>query len=437
MIIDPISNIREAIDLNTNAPSDIGHPARRVVITGMGSITPVGNDTASLWQSLLDSKVGITPIDAFDASRYKVRLAAQIRDFDPTSHMDRKEARRMDRFCHFAVVSAKEAVTQSGLAMDNEDPYRVGCIYGTGIGGLWTIEEQFDILHKFGPERISPLFVPMMIGNMAAGTLSMRYGTKGVSQSVTTACASGTSAIGEAFLAVRSGRLDVCLCGGTESPITPISVAGFMNMKALCTSQDPLRASIPFDAERSGFVMGEGAATLVIESIDHAVARGAAILGEVCGYGATSDAYHVTSPDPQGEAAAMSMALAVADARLHLEQVDYINAHGTSTELNDKYETLAIRRCFGNHADKLAISSTKSVTGHLLGAAGAVEAIATVLALSEGMLPPTAGYKVPDPECDLDYVVEGPRKGDYKIALSNSLGFGGHNGTLCLKRFEP
>ena len=285
--------------------------------------------------------------------------------------------------------------------------------------------------------RISPLFVPMMIGNMAAGTLSMRYGTKGVSQSVTTACASGTSAIGEAFLAVRSGRLDVCLCGGTEAPITPISVAGFMNMKALCTSQDPLRASIPFDAERSGFVMGEGAATLVIESIDHAVARGAAILGEVCGYGATSDAYHVTSPDPQGEAAAMSMALAVADARLHLEQVDYINAHGTSTELNDKYETLAIRRCFGNHADKLAISSTKSVTGHLLGAAGAVEAIATVLALSEGMLPPTAGYKVPDPECDLDYVVEGPRKGDYKIALSNSLGFGGHNGTLCLKRFEP
>ncbi len=436
MSSDPLARIKEEIHRNSQAQDAGQGSGRRVVITGMGAITPIGADVATFWQSLLDGTVGITPIDAFDASRYKVHVAAQIHGFDPTSHMERKEARRMDRFCQFAVVSAHEAVVQSGLDMTTEDPYRIGCIYGTGIGGLWTIEEQFEVLHNQGPERISPLFVPMMIANIAAGTLSMRYGIKGCSASVTTACASGTTAIGEAFLAIRSGRLDICLCGGTEAPITPISVAGFTNMKALCTSSDPLRASIPFDAERSGFVIGEGSGTLVIESLEHAVARGARILGEVCGYGATSDAYHITSPDPKGEAAAMAMALAVADAGIELEQVGYINAHGTSTELNDKYETLAIRNCFGAHADRLAVSSTKSMTGHLLGAAGAVEAIATIKALNDGILPRTAGYRVADPECDLDYIVEGSRKSGVTVALSNSLGFGGHNGTLCLKRFE-
>lgn len=433
----PRSSLKGDMILKDISVKGQGQPVRRVVITGMGVVSPVGCDVPTFWQSLLDRRVGISPIEVFDTSHYKVHIAAQIRNFDPTPFLDRKEIRRMDRFCQFAVVSATEAVTQSGLDMKEEDPFRVGCFYGTGIGGLWTIEEQFSVLFAQGPERISPLFVPMMIGNMAAGTLSIRFGIKGCSVSVTTACASATNAIGEALIAVRSGRLDVCICGGTEAPITPIAVAGFANMKALTTCSDPERASIPFDAERSGFVIGEGSGTLVIESLEHALARNAVILGEICGYGATSDAYHVTSPDPSGEAAAMSMQLAIEDAGLGLDQIGYINAHGTSTDLNDKYETLAIRRCFGAHADQLAVSSTKGVTGHLLGAAGAVEAIATALALSTGILPPTAGYRVPDPECDLDYIVEGPREHRYTAALSNSLGFGGHNGTLCLKRYEP
>ncbi|MBP7402827.1 MAG: beta-ketoacyl-ACP synthase II [Clostridia bacterium] len=434
MRVDPLERIKEQISQGKGKKTEAPH--RRVVITGMGAMTPIGGDVPTAWRSMLDGAVGISALDAFDASRYKVALAAQIRGFDPIDHMDRKEARRMDRFCQFAVAATREAVAQSGLDLTGIDPYRIGCIYGTGIGGLWTIEEQFGTLHTHGPERISPLFVPMMIGNMAAGTLSMRYGAKGFSASVTTACASGTTAIGESFLGIRHGRFDVCLTGGTEAPITPIAVAGFSNMKALSTSKDPLRASIPFDAERGGFVIGEGAGTLVLESLDHALSRGAVILAEVCGYGATSDAYHVTSPDPAGEAAAMAMALAVADAGMGLEEIGYINAHGTSTELNDKYETLAIHRCFDAHAGRLAVSSTKGVTGHLLGAAGAVEAIATVQALTQGILPPTAGYRIPDPECDLDYVVEGPRAAVVTAALSNSLGFGGHNGTLCLKRFE-
>lgn len=434
MSLDPLERIKGQIKEGKGKKADV--PCRRVVITGMGAMTPVGTDVPSTWRSMLEGNVGISTLDAFDASRHKVALAAQIRAFDPIDYMDRKEARRMDRFCHFAVAATREAVAQSGLDLSALDPYRVGCIYGTGIGGLRTIEEQFDTLHTHGPERISPMFVPMMIGNMAAGTLSMRYGAKGFSAGVTTACASGTTAIGESFLAIRYGRFDVCLTGGTEAPITPISVAGFSNMKALSTSRDPLRASIPFDAERSGFVIGEGAGSLVLESLDHALTRGAEILAEICGYGATSDAYHVTSPDPEGEAAAMAMALAVADAGLELGEIGYINAHGTSTELNDKYETLAIHRCFDGHAGHLAVSSTKGVTGHLLGAAGAVEAIATVQALAQGILPPTAGYRVPDPECDLDYIVEGARAVGVSVALSNSLGFGGHNGTICLKRFD-
>jgi 3-oxoacyl-[acyl-carrier-protein] synthase II len=410
---------------------------RRIVITGMGAVTPIGMDVPSMWESLMAGRAGFSPITTFDASRHKVSLVAQIKGFEPTAYMDRREARRMDRFCQFAVVSAQEAIRQSGLDLSNEDPYRAGCIIGTGIGGLSTIEDQFEVLHNQGPERISPLFVPMMIGNMAAGLLSMKYGIKGISVSVTTACASGTTAIGEAYQAIKSGRIDVCVCGGTEASITPISVAGFTNMKALYIGKDPERASIPFDAGRSGFVIGEGAGTLVLETLEHATARGAVILGEVSGYGATSDAYHITSPDPSGEAAAACMAMAMADAGVDPEEVGYINAHGTSTELNDKYETLAIHKCFGSFASKLPVSSTKSMTGHLLGAAGAVEAIITALALSRSTLPPTVGLRVPDPDCDLDYVADGPRKADIRVALTNSLGFGGHNGTLCLQRFEP
>ncbi len=409
---------------------------QRVVITGMGAVTPLGMSVPELWAAVLAGRVGITPIDTFDTSRHKVRLAAQVRDFDPYAHMDRKEARRMDRFCQFAVVSATEAVTQSGLRLDQENPYRIGCLYGTGIGGLWTIEEQFRVLYQQGPERISPLFVPMMIGNMAAGMLAMQYGAKGLSASVSTACASGTTAIGEAYHAIKSGRIDVCICGGSEASITPIAIAGFANMKALHTGDDPVCASIPFDARRSGFVMGEGAGTLVLESSEHAQGRGAKVLGEIAGYGATSDAYHITSPDPSGAAAAEAMAMAMADAGLAATDIGYINAHGTGTELNDPYETKAIRNCFGAHADQLAVSSTKSMTGHLLGAAGAVEAILTALSLSEGILPQTAGYRQPDPDCDLDYVTEGPRPVSMEAALSNSLGFGGHNGTLCLRRIQ-
>ncbi len=410
---------------------------QRVVITGMGAVTPLGLDVPALWAAVQACQVGITPIDAFDPSRYKVRLAAQVRTFDPHDYLERKAVRRMDRFCQFAVVSAAEAVAQSGLVLENEDPYRMGCLYGTGIGGLGTIEEQFRVLHRQGPERISPLFVPMMIGNMAAGLLAMQYGIKGLSASVTTACASGTTAIGEAYHAIKSGRVDICICGGSEASITPISIAGFTNMRALHIGTDPTRASIPFDAQRAGFVMGEGAGTLVLESLAHAKRRGAKILGEIAGYGATSDAYHITSPDPTGAAAAAAMRMAVADAGLDLADIGYINAHGTGTELNDKYETRAIRQCFGTHAEQLAISSSKSMTGHLLGAAGAVEAILTALALSHDLLPSTVGYQQPDPDCDLDYVTEGPRSKIVQAALSNSLGFGGHNGTLCLRRFQP
>lgn len=413
-----------------------GLAGRRVVITGSGMITSLGLDTKSNWAAITAGRSGITTLDGIDLDGQEVHVAAQIRDFEPMDYMDRREARRMDRYCQFAVAAAVEAMEQSGLKMEHYGADRVGTIIGSGVGGLETLAVEFAKLHERGPARISPLFIPMMISNMAAGKISMIYGTKGANYCVTTACASGTHAIGEAFRAIKYGQLDACIAGGAEAPITPIALAGFNNMTALTKETDPNQASVPFDARRSGFVIAEGAGIVVLEELESALARGADILCEISGYGATADAYHITSPDPEGQGAAEAMRLAMAEAGLAPEDIGYINAHGTSTPLNDKYETIAIHSAFGEAADKVAISSTKSMTGHLLGAAGAVEAIYTGMALRDGLIPPTINLQQPDPECDLDYVPGEARQADIKAALSNSLGFGGHNGTLCLRKWE-
>ena len=413
-----------------------GLAGRRVVITGSGMITSLGLDTKSNWAAITAGRSGITTLDGINLDGQEVHVAAQIRDFEPMDYMDRREARRMDRYCQFAVAAAVEAMEQSGLKMEHYGADRVGTIIGSGVGGLETLAVEFAKLHERGPARISPLFIPMMISNMAAGKISMIYGTKGANYCVTTACASGTHAIGEAFRAIKYGQLDACIAGGAEAPITPIALAGFNNMTALTKETDPNQASVPFDARRSGFVIAEGAGIVVLEELESALARGADILCEISGYGATADAYHITSPDPEGQGAAEAMRLAMAEAGLAPEDIGYINAHGTSTPLNDKYETIAIHSAFGEAADKVAISSTKSMTGHLLGAAGAVEAIYTGMALRDGLIPPTINLQQPDSECDLDYVPGEARKADIKAALSNSLGFGGHNGTLCLRKWE-
>lgn len=413
-----------------------GLAGRRVVITGSGMITSLGFDTKSNWAAITAGRSGITTLDGIDLDGQEVHVGSQVRDFEPMDYMDRREARRMDRYCQFAVAAAVEAMEQSGLKMEHYGAGRVGTIIGSGVGGLETLAVEFAKLHERGPARISPLFIPMMISNMAAGKISMIYGTKGANYCVTTACASGTHAIGEAFRAIKYGQLDACIAGGAEAPITPIALAGFNNMTALTKETDPNQASVPFDARRSGFVIAEGAGIVVLEELESALARGADILCEISGYGATADAYHITSPDPEGQGAAEAMRLAMAEAGLAPEDIGYINAHGTSTPLNDKYETIAIHSAFGEAADKVAISSTKSMTGHLLGAAGAVEAIYTGMALRDGLIPPTINLQQPDPECDLDYVPGEARKADIKAALSNSLGFGGHNGTLCLRKWE-
>lgn len=413
-----------------------GLAGRRVVITGSGMITSLGLDTKSNWAAITAGRSGITTLDGIDLDGQEVHVGSQVRDFEPMDYMDRREARRMDRYCQFAVAAAVEAMEQSGLKMEHYGADRVGTIIGSGVGGLETLAVEFAKLHERGPARISPLFIPMMISNMAAGKISMIYGAKGANYCVTTACASGTHAIGEAFRAIKYGQLDACIAGGAEAPITPIALAGFNNMTALTKETDPNQASVPFDARRSGFVIAEGAGIVVLEELESALARGADILCEISGYGATADAYHITSPDPEGQGAAEAMRLAMAEAGLAPEDIGYINAHGTSTPLNDKYETIAIHSAFGEAADKVAISSTKSMTGHLLGAAGAVEAIYTGLALRDGLIPPTINLQQPDPECDLDYVPGEARKADIKAALSNSLGFGGHNGTLCLRKWE-
>lgn len=408
----------------------------RVVITGVGVVSPLGNTEETFWNNLKEGVCGIGPITKFELIEgYDVTLAAEVKEFDINKHVDRKEARRLDLFSQYAVYAAKEALINANINMEQEDATKVGVIVGSGIGGLGTIETEMKKLFDRGPKRVSPLFIPMVISNMGAGNVAIHTGAKGICTSMVTACASGTHSIGEAFRALQRGDNQVILAGGAEATITPMGIASFQSLTALSTSKDPKRASIPFDKERSGFVMGEGAGIVVMETLEHATKRGAKILAEVVGYGATGDAYHITSPDPEGEGAARAMEEAIKEAGISPSQVGYINAHGTSTEYNDKFETLAIKKVFGEDT-KVPVSSTKSMTGHLLGAAGAIEAIAIAKALEEGFIPPTVGYTVPDEECDLDYVPNVGRKAEIEYALSNSLGFGGHNGTILLKKWK-
>ncbi|WP_281692734.1 beta-ketoacyl-ACP synthase II [Agathobaculum desmolans] len=406
----------------------------RVVITGMGAITPVGNDVESFWASLKAGKCGIGPITKFDVTDFKVKVAAEVKDFDITRFVDKREARRMDVNCHFALAAAQQAVDQAGLTEGSFDPYRTGVIYGSGVGGLQIAETEIPKLKEKGPGRVSPLCIPEMIANMAAAYISMRFGFKGENFSPVSACATANHAIGEAMRAIRHGYQDIVLCGGTENGIIPISMAGFANMKAVYMGEDPTAASIPFDARRSGFVMGEGAGCLVLESLTHAQKRGATILAEVAGYGATGDAYHITSPAPEGDAAARAILGAITDAGLTPADVDYINAHGTSTPLNEKYETIAIKKALGDAAYRVKVSSTKSMTGHLLGGAAAVEAIACVMAIRDGVIPPTIGYQEPDPDCDLDITPNQAVEMPVNVAVSNSLGFGGHNACILIRK---
>ncbi|MDR6227270.1 beta-ketoacyl-ACP synthase II [Desmospora profundinema] len=411
--------------------------AKRVVITGLGVISPIGNDIPTFWNNLIEGKSGVGPITQFDSTDFSTRIAAEVKDFNPLDHFDRREARRMDRFVQFAVVAAKQALDNSGLDMKGLDADRVGVYIGSGIGGLKTWEEQHRTLVERGPKRVSPFFIPMMIANMAAGQVSIATGAKGPNSAAISACATGTHSIGDAAKIILRGDADVMLAGGAEATISPMAFAGFCAAKAMSTRNDePEKASRPFTKDRDGFVMGEGSGVLILESEEHARARGATIIAEVAGYGMSGDAYHLTHPAPEGEGAARSMKRALEDAGLKPEEVGYINAHGTSTEFNDKFETMAIKAIFGEHAYQLAVSSTKSMTGHLLGASGGVEAIATALALKEGILPPTINQDNPDPECDLDYVPNEARKVLVKAALSNSFGFGGHNATIALKAFD-
>ena len=408
---------------------------RRVVITGMGTVNPLANSVEATWDAVKEGKCGIAPITRFDTTDFKVKLAGEVKNFDPTEVLDPKEAKRMDVYSQYACAAAKEAMADSGLDMEKENADRVGCIVSSGIGGLSTIAEEHTKGETKGYNRISPFFIPMSISNMAAGQIAIMFGLKGICTSVVTACASSNNAIGDSFHRIRDGYEDVMVCGGAEGVVMPLAIGGFQSMKALCTSEDPNRASIPFDKERHGFVLGEGAGILVIEELEHAKARGAKIYAEIVGYGTNCDAYHITAPNPEGEGGAKCMTLAVKDAGLEMSDVDYINAHGTSTSLNDAGETLAIKKAFGDHAYKLMVSSTKSMTGHLLGAAGAVEAVITTLALKNSFVPATINYQVPDEACDLDIVPNEGRTADINVALSNALGFGGHNASLVFKKY--
>lgn len=409
---------------------------RRVVITGMGAVTPLGHTVQETWDAVRAGACGIAPITLYDHSSQKVSLAAEVKDFDPTRVLDKKEARRMDRFTQFAVTAAVEAMAQSGLDLEREDTSRMGVSVSSGIGGISTIQSCCESGQSRGFDKVSPFFIPMAISNLAAGHIAIRFGLHGMCISPVAACAGGSNAVGDAFRHIRDGYAEVMVAGGAEASIPPLAIGGFTSMSALTTASDPARASIPFDAERSGFVLGEGAAILLLEELEHAKARGARILAEVVGYGATCDAYHMTAPRPDGSGAAKAMEMALADGGAKPEDVDYINAHGTSTPLNDAGETAAVKTVFGDHAYKLAISSTKSMTGHMLGAAGAVEAMFCAMALHDGYLPATINYQVPDPACDLDVVPGHGRSADVRYAMSNSLGFGGHNGSLLFKRWE-
>lgn len=409
---------------------------RRVVVTGMGVVAPNGLDLPSFWEGLVEGKSCVRRIRKFDTSGFPSRIAAEVEDFDPSGYIDKKDLRRMDRYSQFAVYAALSAVEHAGLDSDRWDRERVGVIFGSGIGGLQTLEDQHKVLLERGPDRISPFLIPMIIADVAAGLISIRLGAKGPNFATVSACASASHAIGMAYRSIKSGESDIVITGGAEASITPLGLAGFCAMKALSTrNEEPERASRPFDAQRDGFVMGEGAGALVLESLEHALARGARIYAEVIGVGFSGDAYHITAPPPGHEGAVRAMRAAIRDAGIEPEEVDYINAHGTSTPANDSEETKAIKIVFGEHAYRLAISSTKSMIGHLLGASGAVELIATVLTLVNGVVPPTINYEHPDPECDLDYVPNSPRNMEVQVAMSNSFGFGGHNAVILVRKF--
>ncbi len=410
---------------------------RRVVVTGLGVISPVGNTVSEAWDSMVHGKSGVGPLSLFDASQYPTRIAAEVKNFDPSAHLSHKELKHSDRFVQFSVVAAKQAVADAKLDMTQQDPTRVGVWIGTGMGGLGTLEEGYRDLSTRGPSKVRPFFIPMIICNMAPGQVSISIGAKGPNSCTVSACASGAHAIGDAKEIIERGAADVVVCGGSECAITPLGVAGFCALKALSTRNDePLTASRPFDKTRDGFVIAEGAAMIVLEELEHAKARGAHIYGELVGYGMTGDAYHITAPDPDGTGAAGAMAAALKTAGIKGDQISYINAHGTSTPLNDKIETKAIKQVFGAQAYKIPVSSTKSTTGHLLGAAGAIEFMACCLALKDQTIPPTINYKTPDPECDLDYVPNEARRVKLDYLMSNSLGFGGHNVSLIVKKFE-
>ena len=409
---------------------------RRVVVTGLGAVTPIGNDVAQYWEGLRSGRNGVAAITLFDASRHACRFAAEVKHFEPAGWLEPKEAKRWVRFCQFGVVAAKQAVQDAGLSIDDSNRNRVGVSIGSGVGGLLMMETQAQVLNDRGPDRVTPFCVPMMIPNMATGLTAIALGARGPSSAVATACAAGSNAIGDAFRQIQLGLADVMVCGGAESAITPLGVAAFASAKALSfRNDDPATASRPFDLERNGFVIGEGAGMLVLESLDHALARGATPLAEIVGYGTTCDAHHITSPSPGGVGGAEAMRLTLADARLQPEDVDYVNAHGTSTQANDSNETAAIKSALGDRARQIPVSSTKSMTGHLLGGSGGIEAVASVLAIGHNLVPPTINYHTPDPACDLDVVPNVARDHPVNVVLSNSFGFGGHNVCLAFRRF--
>jgi 3-oxoacyl-[acyl-carrier-protein] synthase II len=410
---------------------------KRVVVTGLGAITPIGNTLAAYWDGLLSGQNGIGPITLFDASQHDCRIAGEVKGFDPHAYMDRKEAKRMDRFAQFGVSASKQAIADAQFVINDLNAEQVGVLIGTGIGGLKVLEDQQEINLTKGPDRCSPFMIPMMIANMAAGLTAIHTGAKGPNSCSVTACAAGSNAIGDAFRLVQNGYAQAMICGGTEAAVTPLSVAGFAACKAMSTrNDDPAHASRPFDKSRDGFVLGEGSGILILEELEHALARGARIYAEIIGYGATCDAYHITSPVPGGEGAARAISLALKDANLTPDQVSYINAHGTSTPANDSTETAAMKKALGEHAYKITVSSTKSMTGHLLGGSGGIEAVATVMAVANDRVPPTINLDNPDPDCDLDYVPYHSREQIVNVALSNSFGFGGHNVTLAFKKYQ-
>ncbi|WP_441296493.1 beta-ketoacyl-ACP synthase II [Bacillus sp. FJAT-45066] len=409
---------------------------KRVVVTGIGAVTPIGNDANTTWESAINGVSGVGALTRVDSGQFPTKVAAELKDFNPENFMDKKEARRMDRFTQYAMAASLMAVKDANLDINESNAPRVGVWIGSGIGGMETFENQYKTFLEKGPRRVSPFFVPMMIPDMATGQVSIALGAKGVNSCTVTACATGTNCIGDAFKVIQRGDADVMVTGGTEAPLTDISFAGFSSAKALSTNPDPKTASRPFDANRDGFVMGEGSGILILEELEYALARGAKIYAEIVGYGSTGDAHHITAPAPAGEGGARAMKMAIDDAGLSPNEMDYVNAHGTSTEYNDKYETMAIKEVLGDHAYNVSISSTKSMTGHLLGAAGGVEAIFTIKAIETGIIPPTINLVTPDPECDLDYVPNIAKTKEVRVAMSNSLGFGGHNATIVFKRFE-